>query len=770
MKFETIISRSKAAALAIVACCFAGSATTVTLDAAGTLAVALGDGANEIAELKVVGPVSNSDIKLLRNMAGRNDYNEPTTGQLTALDLSEAQIVANSSDGYYFKTYPKSNTTEDNVVGNNMFRDLNLKSLQLPAGVVKIGTSALSGCAIESLVVPAGVATIDSEAFSGCAALASIELPEGVTTIGSNAFQGCKSLTSIELPGITAIADGMMNGCSNLANVKIPGTVVSIGGNAFQNCSSLTVLTLPESVSSLGFWCLKGTALTELHCKGTVPPTTGYGVLEGVNTATCTLYVPEGATNAYKADTYWGAFANIEEEAAGETEVDVMVVVLTEPGQLASKVGEDNKYLVKDLTVSGPLGGSDLDFIRQMAGRDFNQEYTAGVLKRLDMSGATLVYQGTYNDYGLRVPVEADYYAYNEATIGGDSPIKMAARQDALPELVFTKTTLEEVILPTSIKKIYSSFSECYNLKGTVVIPEGVTTIGDYAFEGCYQVEEFVLPSTLVDVNSLRADANTSAICAHAFDGCSGLTSFVIPESVLYLRDAVFQNCSGLREITIPSGVKQVGQKAFGGCTGLRRINVEGTATKAYYQAFDGMDKDNCVVYVPSGSKAWYKDADEWFEFLSVVAHGETAQFVVNVNEAANVTVTDGSGATVALENGDNAVLCESIMNPLTIKVASGYAVEISLNGAAKEAATLAVGAGSTLTLKVTNLSGVKDAAMAQDAVSVCDGVIRAEGEIEVYAASGVKVASGNCELSVANLPAGIYFAKAGNRVAKFAK
>ena len=770
MNFETFISRSKAAALALVAGCFAASATTVTLDAAGTLAAALGDGANEIAELKIVGPVSNSDIKLLRNMAGRDDYNDPTTGQLTVLDLSEAQIVANSSDGFYFRTYPKSNTTEDNIVGNNMFRDLNLKSLQLPAGVVKIGTSAFSGCAIESLVVPTGVVTIDSEAFSGCSALASIELPEGVSAIGANAFQGCTSLTAIELPGITAIADGLLNGCSNLTSVTIPGTVATIGGNAFQNCGSLTVLTLPESVSSLGFWCLKGTALTELHCKGTVPPATAYGVLEGVNTATCTLYVPEGATNVYKADTYWGAFANIVEEAADETDVEVMVVELTEPGQLAAKVGEDNKYLVKDLTVSGPLGGSDLDFIRQMAGRNFNQEYTAGTLKRLDMSGATLVFQGSYDERGFRVPVEADYYAYNEATLGGDSPIKMAARQDALPELVFTKTTLEEVILPTSLKVIYSSFSECYNLKGTVVIPEGVTTIGDYAFEGCYQVEEFVLPSTLVDVNSLRAAANTSAICAHAFDGCASLTTIAIPESVLYIRDAVFQNCRSLSEVTLPAGVKQVGQMAFGGCTGLRRLNVQGQNTSAYYQAFYDMDKDNCVVAVPSSSKSWYKNADEWMEFLSIIAYGSTAQFTISVNDAANVTVTDGTGAAIELENGDNTVLSASILNPLTITAAGGYAVEISLDGVAKEAATLAVGAESTLTLTVTNLSGVKDAAVAQEAISVKAGVLRAEGEIAVYATSGVKVASGNDEISVANLPAGIYIAKAGNHVVKFVK
>ena len=111
-------------ALAVCFGCLSAAAETYTLEVAGGLASAIGDNKYNITQLTVSGPISNSDIALIRDMAGRNDYNEATEGKLTELDLSGATIVENANDGYYFKTYPKSNTTANNVLVTNMFLSL----------------------------------------------------------------------------------------------------------------------------------------------------------------------------------------------------------------------------------------------------------------------------------------------------------------------------------------------------------------------------------------------------------------------------------------------------------------------------------------------------------------------------------------------------------------------------------------------------------------------------------------------------------------------
>lgn len=756
--------------------CLSAAAETYDLEVAGGLASAIGDNKYNITQLTVTGPVSNSDIALIRDMAGRNDYNEATEGKLVELDLSGATIVANDNDGYYFKTYPKSNTTTDNVVGTNMFRDLNLTSIALPVSVTSIEANAFMGSAITSIVIPNSVTAIGSEAFSGCGALAAVTIPKTVTSLGNSAFSGCTSLTAINLPAVSTIADGLLNGCSALAELIIPAGVTSIGNNALQGCSSLTTLDIPASVTTLGFWCVKGTNLSAIHCRGTVPPTTGYGVLEGIDTAACTLYVPDGTVDKYRADTYWGTIVNIvvdKSEPVDPVDPKIMTVTVTEPGTLAAAVGEDNKYLVEDLTIVGPLNGADLDFIRQMAGRDFSWEPTAGALTRLDISQATLVYQGTYDTYGIRQPVDSDYYAYNEWTMSSGEPIKMAARQDALPELVFTKTNLEEVVLPTSITKIYSSFSECYNLKGTVVIPEGVTTIGDYAFEST-AIEHVVLPSTLAESTKANPGANESAICAHAFDNCRALKSIEFPTSVHLIRDAAFQNCVSLTEVTIPATITKIGQKSFGNCTGIKVIYAESaTPASAYYQAFDGMDKLNCLVTVPVGSRSTYRNTDEWCEFLNIIEVGETAQFAIVVNDASHVAVCYGSeGAEINLTDGSNTVLTADVVNPLTVVPAAGYTATLTLDAAACDDFIVAVGAGSTLTIDVKKIEGgIADLGTSSFAYNRAAATVTAQAGIRIYDITGKVVASTSADtISVASLPAGIYIAKSNGKTYKFVK
>ena len=766
MNLLTTISGSKPWKLLLLAAgmTLGASAEDVVLTTPGTLAAALGDAdVNAIVTLSVEGPISNSDVKLLRQMAGRDEYNDATAGNLQHLDLSKARIVANANDGYYFKTYPKSNTTADDVVGSNMFRGLHLQTLLLPDEIVSVGQSAFMGAEIETLELPDGVTEIASDAFSECRNLTSVRIPASTLTIGGNAFAGCSALTAIALPGVTAVSDGMFSGCSELADVSLSENLTAIGANAFQNCGKLQHLTLPAQTASLGFWCLKGTALATLTCKGLTPPVAQYGTFEGVDVSKCVVNVPKGCAEVYRAAQYWSAFTQIQEEGGDPSHETVRTLILETAGTLASLLTEEEKYLIEDLTIVGPLCGADLDVIRQMAGVDFSWNATPGQLRRLDLSDAALVYNGTYNEYGLRVPDESDYYAYVEATLGGD-PIRMAARENALPEMVFTKTKLEEVVMPKSITKIYSAFSGCYNLKGKVVIPEGVTTIGDYAFEGCCNITEVQFPTTLREPEALNPAPNESAICAHAFDGCTSLTFIDIPVQVKNLRDAAFQACTGLVELVLPASIEKIGQKTFADCTGLTRIFAENAVPpSAYYQAFDGVDHYAVVVEVPVGAKAAYRKASEWGDFLHIIEKGEVAEFCISVNKPESVTVTDASGAVLRMAEGDNVIGVASVTFPLTLVPADGFVLTATLDGTTlSNTDEVLVGAGSKLVLELTDegvgISTVSGEAFGYDAAS---GTLTLARPAAVYAPSGRLVArypAGSRRLAISQ--PGVYFVK----------
>ena len=93
--------------------------------------------------------------------------------------------------------------------------------------------------------------------------------------------------------------------------------------------------------------------------------------------------------------------------------------------------------------------------------------------------------------------------------------------------------------------------------KSKVIIPDGVTSIGNLAFWGCTSLTSIVIPEGVTSIGS------------GAFQGCTGLTSIVIPEGVTSIGNSAFNNCTSLTSIVIPEGVTSIGNSAFWGCTGL---------------------------------------------------------------------------------------------------------------------------------------------------------------------------------------------------------
>ena len=116
-----------------------------------------------------------------------------------------------------------------------------LTSVNIPDGVTSIGGSAFDGCSgLTSMSIPEGVTSIGMSAFEGCSNLTSVSIPEGVTSIESRVFSGCSSLTNVSIPeGVTSIRDSAFRGCGSLTSVSIPNSVTSIGEYAFSGCTSL---------------------------------------------------------------------------------------------------------------------------------------------------------------------------------------------------------------------------------------------------------------------------------------------------------------------------------------------------------------------------------------------------------------------------------------------------------------------------------------------------------------------------------------------------
>ena len=210
---------------------------TIKLDKAGTLPDKIGSSKMyKITNLKIIGKINGTDLRMIREMAGNNYNGDSTKGNLSVLDLSEARIVEGGDDYFYRNGICY---TSNDVIGSYAFYGCSrLTSINLPASITSIGHDAFTGCCgLTSLNLPAGITEIGYSAFFGCSGLTSLNLPAGITQIDNYVFLGCSGLTSINLPtSITQIGDLAFSDCSGLTSISLPASITKIGEQAFQGC------------------------------------------------------------------------------------------------------------------------------------------------------------------------------------------------------------------------------------------------------------------------------------------------------------------------------------------------------------------------------------------------------------------------------------------------------------------------------------------------------------------------------------------------------
>lgn len=236
-----------------------------------------------------------------------------------------------------------------------------------------------------------------------------------------------------------------------------------------------------------------------------------------------------------------------------------ITIKLDKAGTLPDRIASSKKYKITNLKIVGEINGTDLKFIREMAGCDYDGKETDGKLSILDLSDAKIVEGGSayYSD-------RDDGFIYTS--------------NDKLGDYVFF---------------------DCSGLT-SLTLPSCVTKIGCYALSNCIGLTSLTLPSSVTEIGE------------HAFLNCRGLTNFTIPSGVTSIGTSAFFCCYGLISLTIPSSVTSIGGFAFNDCSGL-------TSIYAYMEKlpetgsnlFLGCDAKNCTVYVPKGTG----DAYFWSSF-----------------------------------------------------------------------------------------------------------------------------------------------------------
>jgi hypothetical protein len=327
-------------------------------------------------------------------------------------------------------------------------------------------------------------------------------------------------------------------------------------------------------------------------------------------------------------------------------------------GNLSGSLSANEKSTITNLTVKGTIDA-----------RDFKtMDNAMGALKVIDISATNII---SYTGTGGTINSLSNYYP-----------------ADTIPTNAFYYGTLTSIVLPNSAKAIGQwafymcsklvnvemksnisalgkfSFSGCYNL-ATLNLPSSLTYIGSDAFSGCSSMTTISIPTsvTTLGVNAFNGSGlvsisipssitylsattfmdctslttcilpNTmSIIGSEAFHNCQSLTSFTIPSSVTYIAGGAFSACNGLKSINIPSGVTYIGSTVFADCTGLtsiyaspaKPVDINPINTN---DVFTNVNKSNCTLFVPIGSKSAYQLSAQWKNFTNIVEINQTVGY-----------------------------------------------------------------------------------------------------------------------------------------------
>lgn len=667
-------------------------------------------------------------------------------GVLTISGTGDTPDYGNGSNApwYAYRNQIYSVIVEDGITGLGYaaFSDLsNASTIDLPMSLTKLGAYCFYNCSsLESIHLPEGLQEIEDYLFCNCDSLTSIVIPEGITTIsGAHAFSYCQALTSIYFPAslesiyarwafeVTAITEIHFSGTlSQWLNIDFIYNEDSVPMqqpcNLYINGEKLTNLTIPEDVISLPRCAFQYVNLNSVTIPATVisvSESAFYG--SSVQSVRMSDSVTSVGTNAFANcsnldKVYFVGDQSKWSSIAWNSGNDALID--------APRYYIDSFDDIRTVTVGAVENGSVTisdaycvpgDVINVSASPDPGYRLQTIIVNGVPIEGSSFVAED-----GVDYVVTAEFEFYMDVKDSGSCGTNLTWTLYDNNELVISGTG--------EMRDFYSNDGNApwYNYRGiieSVIINEGVTSIGAYAFQNCTALTLVELPDSLKHLGgytfencdsliSLKLPLNTKTVGFAVFRGCnidslyfegtindwlkisfpnyellgnvdflyiSGelIENLVIPDGTMSIPDYAFTGYDKLKTVVMPATVSEIGDGAFN-CYNLVYAEFLGDAPSMGADAFntDRNNENGFVIYYHENTHGWSSPiwdvyyaacVEEFSDYSALDEDNRNSQGILfALNESAKTAVV-GDGSNMPNNSGYYGAQRGAVIVPDTV-------------------------------------------------------------------------------------------------------
>ena len=339
---------------------------------------------------------------------------------------------------------------------------------------------------------------------------------------------------------ITSIGGEAFRDCTSLTSVTIPNSVTSIGWGAFDGCTSLTNITIPNSVTSIDHSVFSNTAYYNDKSNW------DKGVLYLSN---CLIDTNDN-------------FNSITDYAIKDGTRIIADFAFEYCRSLTSVIIPDSVTSIGNYAFDGCTSLAGVTVGNGVTSIGAFAFYDCTSLENITIpSSVTSIGDLTFSGCASLLSIEVSNGNRNYSSTDG---------------VLFNKDKSELIIYPAG------------KTDGEYEIPNSVTSVDSYAFDGCTSLTSIIIPNSVTSISlcafryctsltNVTIGNSVTSIEAMAFDYCKSLTSVTIPNSVTSIGGYAFEYCRSLTSVTIPNSVTSIGDYAFSGCTSLKDVYYTGS-------------------------------------------------------------------------------------------------------------------------------------------------------------------------------------------------